>query len=126
MVDERLTAACWYCADIADTIDHCLPHCVAGEATRKVDCCRDCNSRAGAAMFATMGEKAAHIRGKLEKRYRSLLNTPDWSETELDAMGPTMRQLIEADVERRDRIRMRLRILALRSAVMAPTWEPLS
>lgn len=59
----------------------------------------------------------------LVRKYRRLLDSPDWSAIQLSRMGHTMREYILADLALRDRVRMRLRILALRSAVEAPTFK---
>lgn len=112
---------CWYCGEYADSIDHALPKSVAGEETRKVWACRDCNSRAEGCIFATMGEKASYIREHLRRKYASVLRAKDWTEDELSELGPSLRESVVQGGELRDRLKRRIGILGTRSANKAST-----
>jgi hypothetical protein len=106
--------ACAYCGSPADSIDHIPPRSVrptllaSGLARRypfiEVDSCRECNSLLGARSLWTLKDRRQHIKQKLKSRYAKYLRIPNWSPTELAAMGQNspMRKHIENGLLIRD------------------------
>ena len=90
---------CVYCGELAHGIDHVPPltHAIRmleiskeellATALKRVPCCQECNSLAGAVYHATLSERRAYIRKRLTKKYKSLLAAPLWDEDELSDMG---------------------------------------
>ena len=56
-----------------------------------VPACTECNSTAGAKVFSTISDKRKYIHSAYQKKYAKILLSPDWSESELEELGPTMR-----------------------------------
>lgn len=67
----------------------------AGSAGRglKVPCCRDCNTLLGNRLLHTIAERRAYIAEQLTRRAPKII---EWSNTELDELGPGLRGMVEA------------------------------
>lgn len=119
---------CHYCDQIADTIDHVVPTSLLNavrdsgdlaliaavqERRRRmtVQCCRECNSLAGAVYDQTLAERRRRIAVKFERRHRRKLETPDWSDTELMELSEWLRGYVIRSIMERDELRRRLRAL---------------
>lgn len=116
---------CFYCGEIAGTVDHVVPRSmlrdlrVLGDAAvtaelihrnrvMEVDCCLECNSRLGPAYSVNLSERRALLKRLLRKKYRRLLDMPDWDDAEIGRMGETLQQVILGRLAKRDVIRRRL------------------
>jgi len=123
VIDFGQTAACYYCGVPADSVDHVVsrailrsladdPEALAALTARgrvlEVDCCRQCNSLLSSDYDQTLGDRKARLRQQLQKRYTRLLETPDWTDSELGRMGPYLQQRIIAAIAKREWIRSRL------------------
>jgi hypothetical protein len=122
--DGAVDGVCAYCGDVAATVDHVFPISQAAalssvltptELRAKlrgglslVPACFDCNNRAGAKPFYTMASKRAYIQSKLRIKYRKLLDSPEWSEAELNELGFALRQSVRNDLLFKKRIRARI------------------
>jgi hypothetical protein len=102
---------CTYCGDIADTLDHVIPHSYTRKSAKEkrkyarehcVPCCRECNSLLGNKLFCTVWARAEYLKKKYEKRYKKILSLPDWQVEDMDDMGHNMRQIIESS--QRDKV----------------------
>ena len=90
--------SCFYCGAVADTRDHFIPTTFYlriqdfGHTKNSliVPACRECNSTAGNEVFYTPREKRQYIKERYLKRYKKILNAPDWTETELKGLGPLL------------------------------------
>lgn len=89
---------CYYCGQLAGTVDHVPPLSVYSALPNRdeyqpklVSCCSECNSLLGASPLLTLGRRRVYIRKALKHRYRKILSAPDWSEEELDELGPNLR-----------------------------------
>lgn len=117
--------ACYYCGAVAETIDHVVPQIVLqtaalsnDEAVTKylhrrhrvmtVPACRECNGLAGAKFFDTLEERRQHVKNALRRRYRRLLESPDWGDTELMDLDAPLRGLILNTLEVRRLVRLRV------------------
>ena len=110
---------CTYCGLPASDDEHVLPqtyvsrftdlHGVLPEKLLIVPSCRECNVLAGRAVFQTIQEKRHYIHGKLQKRYRAVLEIPAWSESELSELSPALAQYVRLGLERKAIILNRLR-----------------
>ena len=110
---------CVYCGVRADTLDHFVPTSITKALMSctsivpmggmvKVPACRECNSIAGAILFKTIAAKRRHIQEHLRCKYSSYLETPDWSEEELDDLGRSLRERVEAGLKVRRWVTERL------------------
>lgn len=90
---------CIYCGCPATTIDHIPP--VADRAQLmhvhhfEVDACHECNSMLAARTLWTVEERKSWIKQYLKKKYRRLINSPEWTVDELDELGPKLRKGIQ-------------------------------
>lgn len=95
---------CIYCGIHANTRDHFIPWSYDHSGKRKklfskndkkdniVPACLECNSTAGNKVFSTIQEKQEYIQSRYEKKYKTIINLPDWSEKELDELGASLRK----------------------------------
>jgi hypothetical protein len=111
-------STCLYCGAAADSVDHTQPQTVSDRLPaidiashqRLVPACRECNTLLGPSWQGTLQGRKRALAAKLRKRYRKLLQAPDWTDAELDELGETLRSAVaQAQAEKR-RIRERLRI----------------
>lgn len=102
---------CTYCGIVCDTIDHVVPqHLLKSAESSELDLsgvmrmqrwevpsCRECNSAIGGKIFKTLAERRKYAKDHIRKKYASYLRTPNWTEEELDELGPNMkREVIRA------------------------------
>lgn len=129
-VSKMELIVCYYCGAIADTKDHFVPTSfvtmIEDFATVKqiiVDCCRECNSTAGDRIFYSLSEKRLYIRDAYLKKYKHLLETPKWKQSELDELGYALRCKIENLEEEKRYIKLRLKRLS-RGTKLPVTKKP--
>lgn len=115
---------CTYCgAWDGDQLDHVVPvsynHNISRKSTNKVSyrntvpCCRECNSLLGARLYFTIPSRAAYLLGTYERRYKKLLSQPDWSDEEIEELGPSMRTSITQSMKDKKEVRRQLEHLEL-------------
>jgi hypothetical protein len=121
-LDGSALNPCHYCGQPANAVDHVIPRVLIArlrvledeETTRQmylrhrvrtVPCCRECNSIINSHYFSTLDERKAFLKTRLRKRYKRLLEMPEWTVdemTELDGQlqdyviqGTRMKRLIQ-------------------------------
>ena len=106
-VDGFALTPCVYCGLVASTVDHVVPRSYRSmiadwrkqEGWEKipdtVPCCSQCNSIAGANIFASLKEKREYIKDRLRYKYRRLLASAFWNESEIQGLGKSLRSHIE-------------------------------
>lgn len=57
--------------------------------------CAQCNNFAGTLWAFDFDARVDHVKSKIREKYKSLINTPDWSEDEIAELGSTLRSKIE-------------------------------
>jgi 5-methylcytosine-specific restriction endonuclease McrA len=113
-------APCTYCGLPAESVDHVIPrnHRRAALAVGArwnarvadtVPACCECNQLASALVFRGVVEKRSYIHQRLRARYSWALKTANWSEEELDELGPTLRSSVDAAIAAKRLIHRRLR-----------------
>ena len=109
---------CHYCGMPADTIDHVPPRSARSTIIdldvinwnfHEVNCCRECNTLAGAEPPWTLSGRKAMIKKKLRNRYKKYLAMPDWEDSELNRTGNTLRSHINEGLILKEAIKKRLR-----------------
>ena len=124
MKDSLVGKPCYYCGVVATAEDHVVPRAVikAYEAladpellrslkrhrTLLVPSCLECNSLAGATIQKTLEDRKRFIKAKLKKRYRKVLNMPDWADKEIADLGQELQQHIRASRELKRAVCQRL------------------
>lgn len=114
---EFQTDCCVYCGEIATSIDHFIPKAFRlaiedlGLVNNRllVPACRECNSTAGSQIFHSLKEKREYIHFCYRRKYRSLLESEDWTEGELNELGHTLRSSVKASQQAKMIIRRRLK-----------------
>jgi hypothetical protein len=121
----EVAVRCFYCGENADAIDHVVPRVMLRSLSvlddpevtailvnrnriMEVDCCGDCNSRLGAAYSTNLEERRLLLKARLRKRYKNLLEMPDWEDRELASMGRNLLEYVLIRGKHRDRVRSRL------------------
>lgn len=95
---------CFYCGDIAGTIDHCPPisFCDVTDARwfreqkinfYTVQCCEHCNNGLSNRALFTLQERAQYILRRLEIEAEKFVI---WTEDEMEEMSPMFRRMIRA------------------------------
>lgn len=97
---------CYYCGMAADSVDHVVPRTIAERLpevelvsdirTYTVPCCRECNCILGPKLYATLADKKHALKKILRKRYKKYLTLPDWTEEDMQELGPTLQPKIRA------------------------------
>ena len=115
---------CTYCgAWDGDNRDHVVPvsynHNVSRKVTNKVSyrgtvpCCRECNVLLSDRLYFSIPSRAAYLLGTYERRYKKLLKQPDWTEDELEELGPSMRTSIIQSMKDKQEVRRQFEHLKL-------------
>lgn len=129
---EIVDGECFYCGDLADTVDHCVPrvHREKLEATMDpiswrayvlrmpdvVPCCRDCNTRKASKVFDSIPAICSHLEDALVRRHGRLLKAPHWSEADLQELGPALRDDVNTQIQLAAHVRRRLSHMRRRSS----------
>jgi hypothetical protein len=90
---------CTYCGELANTIDHIPPQSRRAGLEGvypflEVPACKSCNSGLGARPLMRLEDRQQWIHGWLQRHYVKILTLPEWSERELEELGPTLRQKV--------------------------------
>lgn len=118
-VKSSRARACYYCGIPADTKDHVIPKVFTemllaigeykGGMGKTVPACSECNSTAGPRVFETAQKKQEYIKQRYRRRYRKLLESPDWSEIELKDLGYSLQSHIRGSQQAKQLLKKRLR-----------------
>ena len=116
---EVTETPCYYCGELATTVDHvpplsARPNILAfGLAGRypftEVPACRDCNccglnDRA----LWTLASRRRFVKQWLRRRYRKYLRIPEWDESEIGRLGPAMQRYVLHGLAMKEQIERRL------------------
>jgi len=85
---------CVYCGGTANTDEHFPPASLTPNGYL-LPACRECNSIAGTTWATDFEERTRHVKAKLRLKYRSHLETPEWSTEEKDELGYNLRKVVE-------------------------------
>jgi hypothetical protein len=123
-------AECTYCGQLANGVDHVTPvayaqhHRKSGwDMANTVPCCMECNSVANDKYFETIEEKAVWLADKLARRHQRILQSPAWSEEELETLRGTLRKTVEAKQAEKTAVMNRIRHCLMISRVALSTEE---
>lgn len=92
---------CFYCGEYATQKEHVVPRHTL-YPTWVVGSCQECNMLAGAEPFISVLDKLLFIRDRRVKRYKKLLQSPDWTDDELQDIGRNLKVAIEAGQRARE------------------------
>jgi len=115
---------CYYCGQQADSIDHVIPQAVLrelsalgdeyvtkemlGKRALKVWACRECNSLAGCSLQDSLPERRDFVKKKLRKKYKRIIELPQWEEGEIEEMGYNLQVFIRSSAKWKDFIKQRI------------------
>lgn len=110
---------CFYCGQPCDSVDHVTPRAtlkmMGGEIENPVtsryetvDACRECNCALGDGLYTTLSDRKRAAKEYLRRKYKKYLSMPDWSDSELDELGYTLRSHIKRNMAIKKLTRMRL------------------
>lgn len=110
---------CAYCGQRAVGMDHIPPisalYYKGSEGFDHfwvVPCCNECNSLLSNSEAEDFGARAWHLHVAYRKRYSKILQVQDFTEEELEEMGPNLRSYIEASMDAKRIVRRKLSNLA--------------
>lgn len=104
MAEHRI---CAYCGEYGTDVEHVIPRCTR-LPTWTVFACRECNSIASGKLFPGFAAKRQHIRKRLRRKYAKVFAMPEWTDDELAALGPRMRQYVQDSADAREWLHQRL------------------
>lgn len=117
--NSKLSNRCAYCGIYADTRDHVIP--VSFMYNNRPDnykhqylinnivtACRECNSLASNKVFDNFIEKKKYLTGKIEERYKNLINYPKWEKEELEELEGYLKRSVENSIQAQEFIKMRI------------------
>lgn len=123
--------SCEYCGLVSDSIDHVPPRSVRstlidlGLASKypfvEVRACRECNSLLGSRPLWTIFLRRKFIFETLKKRYKIYLEMPDWSDSELEALGYTLKESVLNGLAVRELTKKRLEVASNHS--VSPAFQ---
>jgi hypothetical protein len=110
---------CYYCGQLATDIDHIPPQVARSKLfdlgfmdrypIHELPCCRECNSILGDRLPWTLNERRAYVKKRLRERYRKFLEIPDWTDSELAILRPTLQEFVICGLVQKERIEARLK-----------------
>lgn len=109
---------CTYCGSWdGNHRDHVIPASY-GQAKKNFKCetvpaCGECNVLLGDRLYFTLPSRAAYLMGVYQTRYKKLLKQPDWSDEEIEELGPSMRTSIIQTMKDKKEVRRQLEHLEL-------------
>lgn len=117
---DLVVKPCYYCGWPASTIDHVPPqHLRAGLNSTglserfkfyEVDACKECNCTIlEGKIILTLGERKAYVKKVLRRRYRHVLATIPFTDSELAQFGPNLQSMINSNIAFREIILERLK-----------------
>jgi len=109
---------CIYCGGEGELCkEHVIPVAFLGYRSSDSDkqwivtACRTCNTLAGSKVFFSIPEKAKYILEQYQRKYKKILNTPFWSDDELKKLDYILRKSVQAGVEMKAILNVRLKHL---------------
>jgi hypothetical protein len=109
---------CIYCGGTGELQrEHVIPASYIGyrsyDSDRQwiVTACRTCNQLAGSKVFFSIPEKSKYILSRYKIKFKKVLSTPFWNESELRELDYTLRKSVEAGVEAKALLNLRLKHL---------------
>jgi|TARA_Y100000310_G_scaffold47517_1_gene44098 hypothetical protein len=121
--------SCTYCDDIAEDLDHVIPHSYASSSGVRlykkelvVPCCKECNGLLGDKLFFLIGERAAYLGDRYTKRYKKILDTPMWEKEEIEELGCSLKSMIQRGICLKEKVTKKLAHLEIISLI-GPTIE---
>jgi hypothetical protein len=71
-------------------------------------CCTECNSFAGTVWPFNLAKRGEAVKEKLRKKYRCVLETPDWSSDEVRPLGYGLKSGVKSWMRLKKRVQNRL------------------
>ena len=113
---------CYYCGDLAETIDHVPAIKVAYSMgleilekrnikLLKVRSCRQCNSILGDNSLLTLDDRARFVYEALQRRYKRLLQAQEWDREDIRELGPVLRSYVLSHHDAKSWIEHRLQYM---------------
>jgi len=105
--EEVEGVCCAYCGEYATQREHLVPFSFLRSKTSKgtpndnfwtwiLPSCKECNAIAFDQVFETAEAKRCFIQERLAGRYQDDLESPEWSEKDLQDLGPALEQYVMA------------------------------
>lgn len=116
---------CYYCGEPAGTIDHVVPKSmiktlniledksvydklINPNRTLTVPSCLECNVLLSNSYQDTLADRKAELKRRLIKRYKKLLNKPEWTRTELNQLNGRLKEAVIIAIKSTAKLRARL------------------
>ena len=105
---------CFYCGDDTSiTRDHVVP--VSSNSSSRsynskdtVKCCRECNLLLSNKFINTVEERAFYLSEAIANRYKKCINSADFTESEINDLGPRLSSLVTSNMVQKKYIAARI------------------
>ncbi len=111
---SNATKPCTYCGELGNHRDHVVPKSIHQNSVT-VPACAECNILLSNQLYVTIPDRKAYLKEVYKKRYKDLINMPNWTEKELEDVGDRMRQEILSALHRKTLILARIKTCGERS-----------
>lgn len=98
---------CVYCGEPATTKDH-FPPKSASKTGVLLPACNECNGFIGNRYPFDFDGRCASIKLRIKNKYMKILNSPSWSEEELNELTDKLRSYVENGFKQKELIRCRI------------------
>lgn len=115
--------SCSYCGSIYEIQrDHVIPNSFLRERRKFrgdwiIPACGECNNTLGDELIFNVPDRASYLLARYEKKYKKVINFPEWSDEELEDISNRMKLSILASLEYKAEIRTRLEHLKIVSTM---------
>ena len=104
---------CFYCGEPANSIDHCPPisKCEYYKDIKNhylIPCCLNCNNLLANKTNFTPLERLACLKELLKKKYKTILQMPDWTDEELKEVKGQLKEYIQHEISKKEQLLRRL------------------
>jgi hypothetical protein len=103
---SSLYKECYYCNDIATTVEHIVPKCIR-MCGPTIPACMECNSLIGS-YVGSLDEKSMYLKRQLNRKYAGVLKMPTWNEEALNEESIMSKEDIMRAVRLKENIIRRL------------------
>lgn len=116
-------AVCYYCGQTACDREHVIERSIlnslqsvsiglrqeiAGQRKLMVPSCRECNALLVGTVQFSLKERKTFVKMRLRQKYSKLLSMPNWTDEELNGIGPHIRSHIVNSLKCKEIVQRRI------------------
>ena len=97
---KQYNVSCFYCGKPAEEIDHVIPkkHLKNIKIDKRrillIQSCSECNRLLHDSYQNSLEERKQELKNRLKRKYKKFLEMPNWTQEEINELGPVLKQNI--------------------------------